>query len=142
MDAAIHLKDIVPAAQNNITTMFILLEKSRIKIKGESKTCMALVADETAAVHLELWGEDCDAFEAGDIIRLEKGIFSNSGDGNKMNLKAGRRGRIKKMGEFTMAFVETPNMSELQWVVDPNNPKKYIQLAVLSPHSRVFPPLP
>ncbi|CAL1393801.1 unnamed protein product [Linum trigynum] len=139
MDGPIHLKDIIPAAQNNINTTFILLEKSRVKKnRGESRSCMALVADETAAVHFELWGEDCDAFEEGDIVRLEKGIFSNSGDYNKMMvLKAGRRGSIKKIGEFTMAFVEMPNMSEIQWVVDPNNPKKYIRLeaAVLSPHS-------
>ncbi|CAN1804566.1 SOSS complex subunit B homolog [Linum perenne] len=137
----VFLKDMVPAARNNINTKFILLDKSRIKMEGQSKTCMALVADETAAVHFQLWGEECEAFEAGDMIRLENGIFSNSRDSNKMVLRAGKRGNIKKIGEFTMAFVETPNMSEIQWAVDPNNNSRFVQKAVLSPHSRVFPPL-
>ncbi|CAN0880537.1 SOSS complex subunit B homolog [Linum grandiflorum] len=136
----VKLKDLVPAARNNINAKFILLDKSRSKMEGGSKMCSALVADETAAVHFQLWGEECEVFEAGDIIRLENGIFSNSRNNNKMVLRAGKRGNIKKIGEFTMEFVETPNMSEIQWGPDPHNSSKFIQQAVLSPHSRTFPP--
>ncbi|XP_015891635.3 uncharacterized protein LOC107426059 [Ziziphus jujuba] len=132
------LRDIVPAAQNNINTQFILLEKGRITTEGQNKTCLALVADETAAVHFQFWGEECEAFEAGDIICLEHGIFSYTR--NNLVLRAGKRGKIVKVGEFTMAFVETPNMSEIRWVPDPNNSKRYVQEAVISPHSRIFPP--
>ena len=39
-----------------------------------------------------------------------------------------------------MAFVETPNMSEIHWIPDPNNSKNYIQQYVISPVSRIFPP--
>ncbi|PON57215.1 Nucleic acid-binding, OB-fold containing protein [Parasponia andersonii] len=134
----INLKDIVPAAQNNINTQFILLEKGKTTTEGQNKTCLALVADETAAVHFQLWGDECEAFEGGDIIRLANGIFSYNR--NSMVLRAGRRGKVEKVGEFTMAYVETPNMSEIRWVPDPNNSKKYIQEAVVSPHSRIFPP--
>ncbi|KAE8703740.1 BRI1 suppressor 1 (BSU1)-like 1 [Hibiscus syriacus] len=68
------------------------------------------------------WGEECDAFEAGDIIRMENGIFSYNK--NNLVLRAGKRGKIEKLGEFTMEFVETPNLSEIKWVPDPNNSNK------------------
>lgn len=133
------LKDIVPAAQNNIDTKFILLDKGRITLEGQNKTCLALVADETAAVHYQFWGDECDTFEPGDIIHLTNGIFSYHR--SNLILRAGKRGRVEKVGEFTMAFVETPNMSEIRWIPDPNNSKKYVQECVLSPHSRIFPPI-
>lgn len=131
------IKDMVPAAQNNIDSQFILLVKGRVTMEGQNKTCLALVADETAAVHFQLWGKECDAFNPGDIIRLANGIFSYNK--NHLVLRAGKRGKIEKVGEFTMAFVETPNMSEMHWVPDPNNPKRYMQDAVISPYSRIFP---
>ncbi|KAH7838277.1 hypothetical protein Vadar_024420 [Vaccinium darrowii] len=135
----ISLKDIVPAVQNNINTQFILLDKGRVTFEGQNKTCLALVADNTAAVHFQLWGDECDAFEPSDIIRLSNGIFSYQR--NNLVLRAGKRGKAEKVGEFTMAFVETPNMSEISWVPDPNNSKKFVQEAVISPHSRIFPPM-
>lgn len=134
----VSLKDIVPAAQNNIDTKFILVDKGSKTIEGHNKTCSALVADETAAVHFQLWGDECDAFEPGDIIQLANGIFSYNR--NSLVLRAGKRGKVDKVGEFTMVFVETPNMSEIRWIPDPNNSNKYIQDAVISPHSRIFPP--
>ncbi|XP_022543966.1 SOSS complex subunit B homolog isoform X1 [Brassica napus] len=137
----VFLKDIVPAAQNNINTRFIILDKSRSPAAASGKSCIALAADETAAVHIQLWGEECDAFEAGDIVKLTNGIFSYVRN-NGLLLRAGKRGKMEKMGEFTVAFVETPNVSEIQWNPDPENPKRYIQNGVVSAHSRIFPPLP
>ncbi|OWM78045.1 SOSS complex subunit B1 isoform X2 [Punica granatum] len=134
------LKDIAPAAQNNINTQFILLDKGRANLEGgQTKTCLALVADETAAVHFQFWGDECDAFKPGDIIRLSNGIFSYNR--NSLVLRAGKKGSIEKVGEFTMAYVETPNMSEIKWVPDPNNSRTYVQEAVISAYSRVFPPV-
>ncbi|KAK2967656.1 hypothetical protein RJ640_030527 [Escallonia rubra] len=114
-------------AQNNINTKFILLDKARVTLEGQQKICLALVADETAAVHFQLWGDECDAFETGDIIHLANGIFSYNR--NNLVLRSGKRGRAEKVGEFTMAFVETPNLSEIRWVPDSNNSKKYVQEA-------------
>ncbi|XP_023772992.1 uncharacterized protein LOC111921637 isoform X2 [Lactuca sativa] len=134
------LKDITPAARNNINTQFIILEKGKITLEGgQNKTCMGLVADETASVHFQLWNEECDAFEAGDIVRLSNGIFSYQ-RGNNLVLRAGKRGKVEKVGEFTMAFVESPNMSEILWAPDPNNSGKYVRGSVISTHSRIFPP--
>ncbi|KAF3449170.1 hypothetical protein FNV43_RR09898 [Rhamnella rubrinervis] len=133
------LKDIVPAAQNNISVQFIVVEKGRVTSEGQNKTCLGLVADETAAVHFQFWGDECEVFEAGDIVRLENGIFSY-GYRNNLILRAGKRGKIEKVGEFTMAFVETPNMSEIRWIPDPNNSIAYVQEGVIASHSRIFPP--
>ncbi|KAF8392525.1 hypothetical protein HHK36_022868 [Tetracentron sinense] len=126
----VSLKDIVPAALNNITTQFILLEKGTTTLEGQHKTCLALVADETAAVHFQLWGTECDSFEPGDIIRLTNGIFSYNR--NNLVLRAGKRGNTEKVGEFTMTFVETPNMCEIRWIPDPNS-KKYVLYGFTAP---------
>ncbi|GJZ97516.1 hypothetical protein Tco_0669969 [Tanacetum coccineum] len=47
-------------------------------------------------------------------------------------LRAGRRGKVQKVGEFTMAFEESPNMSKIVRVPDLDNPKKYMQKSVIS----------
>nr|GMD13137.1 ycf20-like protein [Ipomoea batatas] len=87
------LKDIVPAALNNINTKFIVLDKGRVD--AQQKTCLALVADETAAVHFQMWGDECDQFEPGDIITLSSGIFSYNR--NALVLRAGKRGKAEKV---------------------------------------------
>lgn len=135
----IKLKDITPAATNTVNTKFILLEKSSITLDGKELSCLALVADETASVHFQMWGSECEAFEPGDIIHLSSGIFSYHK--NNLVLRAGKKGNAEKVGEFTMLFVETPNMSEIRWVRDPNNSKKFVKEAVVSPQSRIFAPL-
>ncbi|CAH8347609.1 unnamed protein product [Eruca vesicaria subsp. sativa] len=139
----VFLKDILPAAQSNINTRFIILDKARSSSLHVTsvKSCIALAADETASVHIHLWGDECDASEAGDIVKLTNGIFSyvrNSG----LLLRAGKRGKMEKVGEFTVAFVETPNVCEIQWNPDPEYPKRYIKNSVVSVYSRIFPPLP
>ncbi|RLN34095.1 hypothetical protein C2845_PM03G09930 [Panicum miliaceum] len=145
----VKLKDLVPAATNTVNTTFIVLDKAAPAARpphphaqargGEEVTCLALVADDTAAAHFLLWGGECGAFEPGDIVRLTGGIFSYH-RGNALVLRAGRRGRAEKVGEFTMLFVETPNMSEIQWGRDPGDPRRMVQEAVVSPYSQVFKP--
>ncbi|XP_010485303.1 PREDICTED: uncharacterized protein LOC104763654 [Camelina sativa] len=104
------LKDIVPAVQNN-----------------NGKNSIALAADETAAVHIQLWGDECEEFEAGDIVKL----IREEQWAHPQSWEAWEDGQ-----EFTVAFVETPNISEIQWIPDPENPKRYIQSAVVSAYSQ------
>ncbi|PKA63369.1 hypothetical protein AXF42_Ash005264 [Apostasia shenzhenica] len=134
------LKDIIPAATNTINTEFILLDKGYVAQDGKETTCLALVADESASVHFLMWGDECRGFAPGDIIRLENGIFSYHK--NSLVLRAGKKGKTAKVGEFCKLFVETPNMSEIKWARDHNNPKKFVQESAVSPHSRIFPPMP
>ncbi|XP_047983879.1 SOSS complex subunit B homolog [Salvia hispanica] len=106
------LKSIVPAAENNINAKFIVVEKGHVAVKNQRKTCLALVADETAAVNFQLWGDECDAVEPGDILLLKNGIFSYLNP-KTLLLRAGKRGSVEKVGEFTMRFVEKPNLSKI-----------------------------
>jgi hypothetical protein len=144
------LKDLDPAATNTVNTTFIVLDKAapsrtppphaQARDGAETTTRLALVADETAAAHFLLWGGECGAFEPGDIVRLTDGVFAYH-RGNSLGLRAGRRGRAEKLGEFTMRFVETPNMSDIRWGQDPGDSRRMVQEAVVSPYSQVFRPL-
>ncbi|EPS74070.1 hypothetical protein M569_00689, partial [Genlisea aurea] len=136
------LRDITPAAENNVNARFILLDKARPTAEEgpQHRKCLALAADETAAVHFQLWGDECDAFNPGDIVLLTDGIFSYDRNQDAV-LRAGRRGRVQKLGEFCMNFVETPNLSEIKWAPHPSDPKNYAAVSVVSPYSRLFPPL-
>ncbi|KAL7104578.1 hypothetical protein ACP275_08G254300 [Erythranthe tilingii] len=115
------LISIAPAVQNNINAKFIMLDKGRAAtVEGNTKTtCLSLVADDTASVHFQLWGDECEAFEPADILLLSNGIFSSSTGRSNNNrhhhhvLRAGKRGKAEKVGEFAMVFVETPNLSEI-----------------------------
>ncbi|KAL7151313.1 hypothetical protein ABFS83_04G022200 [Erythranthe nasuta] len=127
------LISMAPAVQNNINAKFIMLDKGRAIVEGNTKTCLSLVADDTAAVHFQMWGDECEAFEPGDILLLSNGIFSSSSSSssgrsnnnhNHHVLRAGKRGKAEKVGEFAMVFVETPNLSEILWASDPNDSRK------------------
>ena len=119
----IFIKDLRPSAQNNVNTTFIVLEKgsSSRSDGGGQLLSINLVSDQTASVHLQLWGNECEAFQPGDIVRLTNGMFSFH-KANGFALRAGKKGKLEKVGEFTMVFVESPNMSKIQWLQDPSNP--------------------
>ncbi|CAI7893778.1 unnamed protein product [Closterium sp. NIES-54] len=137
----VKICELRPAPGNIVNTVFILLEKwpaARVS-EGGAVVCTALVADSTAAVHMQLWGAEVDALQPGDIVRLTTGIFSF----HKSNLvlRAGKKGALEKIGEFTMLFVEAPNMSRLQWAPDPANPKHWVPrggmpAGGMAPHGR------
>lgn len=111
--------DLRPSAKE-VNCVFIILEKGRVdRVPGQdTRICFVLVADSSAAVNLQLWGNEVEAFQAGDIIRLNAGYFTNFK--NSLFLKAGKRGKLEKIGEFTMLFSEAPNMSRLKWSMDPS----------------------
>ncbi|CAM6016842.1 unnamed protein product [Sphagnum balticum] len=115
------IKDLRPSLSTNFSVTFIVLEKGSPTRVGEGLMCVALVADASASVHLQLLGNECEAFQPGDIVRLSGGLFSF----HKLNLvlRAGKKGTLEKIGEFTMVFSENINMSKIQWVPDPANPK-------------------
>ncbi|KAL8248428.1 hypothetical protein R6Q59_005296 [Mikania micrantha] len=108
----LSLKEIEPAARNNINTRFIVLEKGTITLEGggQNKTCMALVADESASVNFQLWNEECDAFKHGDIVHLSNGIFSYNRS-NRLVLRAGKRGKVEK----ALSRKQTPMIQHIQW---------------------------
>ena len=88
-----------------------------------------------------------EQLQPGDIIRLTGGcslaplrcvrpcssfcsyvtLFKNS-----LTLYSGRHGNLERIGEFCMLFAEHPNMSTVQFVPDPTNPKHLVQLRPVS----------
>lgn len=130
--AQILIKDLRPTAYNNINTVFIILERGASVINDKNVAMStSLVADHSAAVHLQLWGDACKFFQPGDIVRLTNGIFSSVN--GSMLLRAGKKGRLEKVGEFTMVYTENPNMSKLQWVQELSNPTQWIPKELYSP---------
>ena len=85
-------KDIVPATKNDMNTVHTFEQSQDC-----NKTCLALVADETAAVHFQLLGNDCDAFDSGDIIHLTNGILNFILQPEKLGAK-GWQERIAREG--------------------------------------------
>ncbi|BBN02577.1 hypothetical protein Mp_2g16410 [Marchantia polymorpha subsp. ruderalis] len=130
--SSVRLCDLRPSVSSTVNTTFIILEKGQTSRSSEASgqaVCVALVADSTAAVHLQLWGPECDAFQPSDIIRLTNGMFSYYN--HNMLLRAGQKGLLEKIGHFTMIFVENPNMSKLQWIPDPSNSKMLQPLGLM-----------
>ncbi|KAJ2501528.1 hypothetical protein GGH96_001849 [Coemansia sp. RSA 1972] len=75
-----------------------------------------LVADKTASIVMNVWGNDGKCIRNGDILRIE-GAEAKLFKGF-MQLTTARFGKMKRVGEDTMAFKEQPNMSETMWVTE------------------------
>uniref|UniRef100_T1ISM2 OB domain-containing protein n=1 Tax=Strigamia maritima TaxID=126957 RepID=T1ISM2_STRMM len=95
----------------NLNMFFIILDiGSPTTTKKCSEVRICKVADNTGCVDISLWGEIGHLLESGDICRLHKG-YASVWKGC-LTLYTGEKGEIKKIDEFCMEFVETPNMSD------------------------------
>ncbi len=69
--------DLRPGHAPHVNTQVILLEKAPAReTPGHPPVSLALCADHTAAVGLQLWGEEVAAFQPGDVLRLTGGMFN------------------------------------------------------------------
>ncbi|KAJ1737468.1 hypothetical protein H4S06_005433 [Coemansia sp. BCRC 34490] len=75
-----------------------------------------LVADKSASILMNVWGDDGRYIRNGDIIRIE-GAEAKLFKGF-LQLTTARFGKLRRVGEDTMEFKEHPNISELQWVTE------------------------
>eukprot|EP00026_Physarum_polycephalum_P019153 Phypoly_transcript_21024.p1 GENE.Phypoly_transcript_21024~~Phypoly_transcript_21024.p1 ORF type:complete len:216 (+),score=39.38 Phypoly_transcript_21024:83-649(+) len=102
----------------HINCVFIVVEKGPItKTKDDHTIYQALVADYTGSINTSLWDTIGEQVQPGDIIRLKGGystLYKNS-----LMLYPGKKGSTDRIGDFTLVFSETPNMSNIQWVTDP-----------------------
>eukprot|EP00192_Tetraselmis_astigmatica_P025454 CAMPEP_0117687178 /NCGR_PEP_ID=MMETSP0804-20121206/22971_1 /TAXON_ID=1074897 /ORGANISM="Tetraselmis astigmatica, Strain CCMP880" /LENGTH=132 /DNA_ID=CAMNT_0005499173 /DNA_START=149 /DNA_END=544 /DNA_ORIENTATION=- len=120
---SLKIADLRPSTKPIQAVKFIVLEKGPVQVihatdeaknQVEIPICTALVADETACCHFQLNGAaEVDYVNAGDIVRLTQGMFTFYK--NSLMLKAGRRGLLERVGEFTMVFSEAVNVSLLTW---------------------------
>ncbi|GAB1606947.1 SOSS complex subunit B2-like [Argonauta hians] len=118
--AFVLIKDIRPGLKSlNVT--FIVLEigkPTRTKDGHDVRSCK--VADKTGSVNVSVWDEAGCLLQTGDICKLTKG-YSSLWKGC-LTLYTGKNGEITKIGEFTMQFAETPNMSEANLDFKPDVP--------------------
>ncbi|CAI9738341.1 Hypothetical predicted protein [Octopus vulgaris] len=108
--AFMQIKDIRPGLKS-LNVAFIVLEigkPTRTKDGHDVRSCK--VADKSGSVNVSVWDEAGCLLQTGDICKLTKG-YSSLWKGC-LTLYTGKNGEITKMGEFTMQFIETPNMSE------------------------------
>jgi hypothetical protein len=117
-----------------IDSVFIVLEKGTTHTTNQGTVVNWLVADETASIYFSVWGDNtgCETLKENDIIQLRAG-YATLFQGKNLILYAGRYGSIQRIGEFTMLFTETPNMSEIQWEFDPQHPGKTDKLIPVWP---------
>jgi hypothetical protein len=83
-----------------------------------------LIADPCGSIELLLWDELGRYLTSGSIVVLTSAytmVFRDS-----MKLYISKVGRVKRIGEFTMVFSETPNMSVIKWVPDTDTPSHFI----------------
>lgn len=102
----------------------------------KTKACLSLVANITAAVQFQLWVNECDGTSQATLSARRVG-YSPTAE-TPLALRAGKRRKMENVGEFNMVFVETPNMSEIYWVLNMTHSKKYVKESVLSPYSLSF----
>ncbi|KAJ2758787.1 hypothetical protein IWQ56_002533 [Coemansia nantahalensis] len=95
----------------------IVLETAMPTMTRDGQTIHTfLVADRTASIIMNVWGDDGKCIRNGDIIRIE-GAEAKLFKGF-MQLTPARFGKLRRVGEDTMQFKEQPNVSEVQWVTE------------------------
>jgi hypothetical protein len=77
--------------------------------KDGSRVRKCRVADRTGSIVFSVWNDEAEAINAGDIIKLTRG-YASVWKGTLV-LYCGKYGLVERLGEFTMLFSETPNMS-------------------------------
>lgn len=104
------IRDLKPGMKN-LSITFMILEIGRpntTKEGHEVRTCK--VADRSGSINFSVWDEPGTHLQAGDICKLTKG-YASLWKGC-LTLYTGKGGDIKKIGEFCLAYNETPFMSE------------------------------
>ncbi|KAH9380760.1 hypothetical protein HPB48_008858 [Haemaphysalis longicornis] len=95
----------------NLTMTFIILEIEQVSMTKEGNTVRTFrVADRSGSILFCLWGEVGAYLQPGYICEITRG-YASLWKGC-LRLYTGRGGDIHKIGEFCLAFSETPFMSE------------------------------
>lgn len=98
----------------SFNAQFIVLDEVGVTKARDGHTIHHyLVADGTAAIHLSLWDAVGEAVRLGDILRLNNGYCSLHNQ--FLHLYTAKGGRLIRIGQFSMLFTETPNLSLHKW---------------------------
>ncbi|KJE89412.1 hypothetical protein CAOG_00886 [Capsaspora owczarzaki ATCC 30864] len=119
MDAAkvfIKIADLKPSMRS-VRIRCIVLEKGESqRTKDDTLVTSCLVADASGSVRLTVWDDLCLHIQPSDILHITNGycsLFKGS-----LTVYTGKAAMVERVGEFTMSFSETPNMSSVQWPAD------------------------
>ncbi|KAK4518461.1 uncharacterized protein ATC70_008679 [Mucor velutinosus] len=114
------VKDMHPMSRNIDCEVLVLQKDGDTTITRDGDQINRyLVADRTASILLNVWGEAGEYIQGGDILRIT---------GADVRLRKGqlimgttKTCKIRRIGQDTMPFVEKPNMSEVAFNSNSNN---------------------
>lgn len=91
-----------------------------------------LVADRTGSIVLNLFQYCGDEIEPGDILWITGGYAKIFEESESLQLYAGPKVGVRRVGNFTLDFCTTPNWSHFTWQTDPNDPKALVSIGRLN----------
>ncbi|XP_046915550.1 SOSS complex subunit B1-B [Dermatophagoides farinae] len=104
------IKDLKPQ-MSKINLIGIVIEVvTRYLTKDNHDIRLFRIADRTGTINVCIYDEPGTYIQTGDICRLTR-CYTSTHKGS-LTVYLGRNGKITKIGEFCMSFVESPNMSE------------------------------
>ncbi|KAL9558333.1 hypothetical protein MBANPS3_000956 [Mucor bainieri] len=111
------VKDMHPMSRNIDCEVLVLQKEGDTTITRDGDQINRfLVADRTASILLNVWGETGEYIQGGDILRIT-GAFRKG----QLTMGTTKTCKIRRIGQDTMAFVEKPNMSEIAAFNNNNN---------------------
>jgi hypothetical protein len=121
--AFLKVKDLSPVFCEKECNLKVIVMESNAKDEANSgNNSTLLVGDETGCVSLVLRKSLAVHLRLGDIIQIVQTqlVMKN----NRIYLWGGK---IECLGEFSMLFKESVNMSNITWVKDPQNPDRMVR---------------
>ncbi|CAI2382760.1 unnamed protein product [Moneuplotes crassus] len=107
-----ELKDI-KHGDKKLEVKFIILEKTAsIPLKNSDLLTQFLVADETASIRCNFFGEIGADLQPGDIIYMNEAYATTYK--NMLILYQGKKGKVHRIGDFFFNFDETLLKSKVQ----------------------------
>lgn len=87
--------------QGNVELKAVVIDKQEVrewnKMGRSGKVCNAIIQDDTGAVAMTLWNDDCDKVQLGDIIHITNG-YCGEYKGDKQ-VSTGRNGKLEIVGK-------------------------------------------
>jgi hypothetical protein len=107
------IKEIKPFDKNIDIRVILLESRGVFPLKNTSTMTQFLVADSTASIFCNFYGEDYTHLQPGDILLISNAYASLYKD--NLVLYCSKGGHAIKIGDFFMTYVDMPNMSLVEW---------------------------
>ena len=102
--------------KKNLNLIFIVLERKKIiKIKSDQQIYVYLVADKSGSILANFFDEIGELIKEGDILYVSSAYCSLHKGQLLLYSPKLNHGTILKIDEYSLAFTETPFLSEDYW---------------------------